>query len=204
MRAVMISEFGPPSMLTPVDLPDPEPAAGQVVVRVAFAGITFVETQVRAGRPPHPAMAPELPAVLGNSIGGVVCAIGGDVSEQLIGARALATTGGRGGYAQRCAVPADALFAIPDALALEEAVALLADGRTAVGLTEMADPQPGEVVLVEAAAGGVGSLLVQLAAAAGARVVAVAGGPRKLAVARELGAELAIDYRKPGWDAAVR
>src|SRR5579875_2204613 len=122
MLAVTLSEFGPPSVLRPVELPDPAPGAGQAVVQVAFASITFVETQVRAGRPPNPAMAPELPAVLGNGVGGVVS--------------------GRGGYAQRCAVPAAGLIPIPDALAMDEAVALLADGRTAVGLTEMARPQP--------------------------------------------------------------
>ncbi len=204
MLAVTLREFGPPSVLTAVELPDPVPGASQVVVRVAFASITFVETQLRAGRPPNLAMAPELPAVLGNGVGGVVSAIGADVNPALVGARVVTTTGGRGGYAQRCSVTAAGLIRIPDALAIDDAVALLADGRTAVGLTEIAHPQPGETVLVEAAAGGVGSLLVQLAVHAGARVVAVAGGRRKLQVARDLGAEIAIDYLQPEWAAAVR
>jgi NADPH2:quinone reductase len=204
MLAVIFSEFGPPSVLTPVELPDPVPGAGQVVVQVAFASITFVETQVRAGRAPNQAMAPELPAVLGNGVGGVVSAVGVGLDPALIGVRVVTTTGGRGGYAQRCAVPAAGLIPIPDTLATADAVALLADGRTAVGLTEMADPQPDETVLVEAAGGGVGSLLVQLAVSAGARVVALAGGTRKLQVARDLGAEVAIDYLQPGWATAVR
>lgn len=204
MRAVMLSEFGPSSVLMPVDLPDPVPDSGQVVVRVAFASITFVETQVRVGRPPNPAMAPELPVVLGNGVGGVVDAVGAGADPALIGARVVTTTGGHGGYAQRCAVPAAGLIPIPDTLAIDEAVALLADGRTAVALTETAGPQAGETVLVEAAAGGVGSLLVQLAVYAGARVVALAGGARKLQVARDLGAEVAIDYLRPGWPTAVR
>ena len=76
MLAVMLAEFGPPSVLTPAELPDPVPGPGQVVVEAAFANITFVETQIRAGRPPNPAMAPALPAVLGNGIGGVVSAVG--------------------------------------------------------------------------------------------------------------------------------
>src|SRR5579875_2780934 len=110
MLAVTLSEFGPPSVLRPVELPDPAPGAGQAVVRVSFASITFVETQVRAGRPPNPSMAPELPAVLGNGVGGVVSAVGEDVDPALIGVRVVTTTGGRGGYAQLCAVPADGLI----------------------------------------------------------------------------------------------
>jgi len=204
MLAVVISEFGPPSVLTPAGLPDPVPGPGQVVVEAAFAGITFVDTQIRAGRPPHPAMAPALPAVLGNGISGVVAAVGDAVDPALVGSRVVTATGGRGGYAQRCAVPASALLPVPDALSADQAVALLADGRTALALVAAASLQPGETVLVEAAAGGVGSLLVQLARRAGARVVALAGGPRKLTVARELGADLAVDYRQPGWAAIVR
>jgi NADPH2:quinone reductase len=175
-----------------------------VLVQVAFASVTFVETQIRAGRPPNPAMAPQLPAVLGNGVGGVVSAVGTGGDPALIGARVVSTTGGRGGYAQRCAVPAGGLIPIPDALTTDEAVALLADGRTAVALTDAAGPAPGETVLVEAAAGGVGSLLVQLTVHAGARVVAVAGGSRKLQVARGLGAEVAVDYNQPDWPAAIR
>jgi NADPH2:quinone reductase len=202
--AVMLAEFGPPSVLRPAELPDPVPGLGQVVVEAAFANITFVETQIRAGRPPNPAMAPALPAVLGNGIGGVVSAVGEGVDPALAGTRVVTSTGGSGGYAQRCAVPADGLIQIPDLLPTDEAVALLADGRTALALADAADPRPGETVLVEAAAGGVGSLLVQLAKGAGARVVALAGGPRKLAAARDLGADLAVDYREPGWAEAVR
>ncbi|HEY3952865.1 MAG TPA: zinc-binding dehydrogenase [Streptosporangiaceae bacterium] len=205
MRAVALPEFGPPSVLTPVgDWPDPVPGPGQVLVRTGFANITFVETQIRAGRPPNPAMAPALPVVLGNGVGGVVAAAGAGVAPELTGTRVVTTTGGHGGYAERCTVPAAGLIPVPAALSVDQAVALLADGRTAVALTDAAGPGPGETVLVEAAAGGVGSLLVQLAASAGARVVALAGGPRKLAVARELGAQVAVDYLQPDWVAAVR
>ena len=203
MLAVMLAEFGPPSVLVPAELPDPAPGPGQVVVEAAFANITFVETQIRAGRPPNPAMAPALPAVLGNGTGGVVSVVGEGVDPALAGTCVVTSTGGRGGYAQRCAVPADGLIPVPGSLPVDEAVALLADGRTALGLADAADLRPGETVLVEAAAGGVGSLLVQLAKRAGARVVALAGGPRKLAAARELGADLAVDYREPGWAEAV-
>jgi len=89
-------------------------------------------------------------------------------------------------------------------MAMSDAVALLADGRTAVALTDRALIRPGDTVLVEAAAGGVGSLLVQLAKRAGARVVAAAGGERKLAVAHALGADITVDYRVPSWTEEVR
>jgi len=202
--AVMLAEFGPPSVLTPAEQPDPAPGPGQVVVEAAFANITFVETQIRAGRPPNPAMAPALPAVLGNGVGGVVSVVGEGADPALAGTRVVTGTGGSGGYAQRCAVPAAGLIPVPGSLPMDEAVALLADGRTALALADVADPRPGETVLIEAAAGGVGSLLVQLAKRSGARVVALAGGPRKLAAARELGADFAVDYREPGWAEAVR
>ncbi|MEA2155458.1 MAG: NADPH:quinone reductase [Solirubrobacteraceae bacterium] len=201
MRAVVLSEFGPPAGLVAVGVPDPVAGAGQALVEVQLAGVTFVETQVRAGRPPHPAMAPVLPVVPGNGVGGRVAAVGEGVDEGLVGRRVVTTTGGSGGYAERVAVSAQSLIEVPDELAMADAVALLADGRTALSLLEAVAPQPGETVLVLAAGGGVGSLLVQLARAAGARVVAAASGPRKGELARELGAEVAVDYAEACWTA---
>jgi NADPH2:quinone reductase len=93
---------------------------------------------------------------------------------------------------------------VPEKVGLDEAVALLADGRTAIALIRAANVRPGQTVLVEAAAGGVGSLLVQLARGAGARVVAAAGGPRKVSLATSLGADVAVDYTEPGWADRVR
>jgi NADPH2:quinone reductase len=144
-------------------------------------------------------MAPALPAVLGNGVGGIVPAIGPGVDRALAGRRVVTTTGGAGGYAERVAVDASLPLEVPAPLDLHDAVALLADGRTALSLIEAARVQPGERVLVEAAAGGVGSLLVQLARNAGAHVVAAAGGERKLALPRELGADAAVDYARAGW-----
>jgi len=200
MRAVVLREFGPPERLMAEDLPDPPPGPGELLIEVEAASITFVETQIRAGRPPHPPMAPPLPAVLGNGVGGVVVAAGAGADRALLGRRVVTTTGGAGGYAERAAVDAGLPVEVPAALALQDAVALLADGRTALSLIEAAAVRPGERVLVEGAAGGVGSLLVQLARNAGARVVAAAGGERKLTLARELGAEAAVDYSREGWD----
>ncbi|WP_433327889.1 zinc-binding dehydrogenase [Spirillospora sp. CA-294931] len=197
MRAVWLKEFGGPEVLSVGDAPDPVAGPGQALVEVAFANITFVETQARSGAPGPFTL--ELPVIPGNGVGGVVRAVGEGVDAGLVGRRVISGMGGSGGYAELAAVDAAGLFEVPEALGLDEAVALLADGRTATMMARAVDPKPGERVLVEAAAGGVGTLLVQLAAAAGATVVAAAGGARKLDVARGLGAHEAVDYTVPGW-----
>src|SRR6266704_1038117 len=110
---------------------------------------------------PNPTMAPRLPAILGNGVGGVVASVGPGVDPALVSSRVITSTGGSGGYAERVAVDAAGLITVPDELEMAEAVALLADGRTALSLVRAAAPRPGETVLVEAAAGGVGSLLVR-------------------------------------------
>jgi NADPH2:quinone reductase len=171
----------------------------EVVIDVEFANVTFVETQVRAGRPPHPSMLPVLPAVLGNGVGGTV----GD-GNPWAGRRVVASLNGTGGYAERAVSSVARLIGVPDGLTTRDAVALLADGRTALALAGRADLRAGETVLVEAAGGGVGTLLVQIARRAGARVVAVAGQPRKLALARDLGADVTVDYSRDGWEQQVR
>ena len=199
MRAVVLSRFGPPGGLAMAEVPDPAPGPGQLVIDVEIANITFVETQVRAGRSPNPAMAPALPWIPGNGVGGVVAAVGLGVDPAVLGNRVISSTGGSGGYAEQVAVDAAGVIAVQDGIELDAAVALLADGRTAVALMRAAAVRPGETVLVEAAAGGVGSLLVQLARSAGARVVAAAGGDRKLDLARRLGAGIAVDYTRPAW-----
>ncbi|WP_072476520.1 zinc-binding dehydrogenase [Amycolatopsis australiensis] len=199
MRAVWLREFGGPEVLVPGDAPDPVPGPGQVLVEVAFANITFVETQFRAGRPgPFRAEPPLIP---GNGVGGVISAVGDGVDTGLAGQRVVTSTGGSGGYAERVAVDAAAVFPVPDGLGLDAAVALLADGRTATGLIRATRVRPGERVLVEAAAGGVGSLLVQLAKAAGASVVGAVGGQAKLA--RVPGADTVVDYLAPDWTSSV-
>lgn len=201
MRAVWLREFGEPEVLVEGEAPDPVAAPGQVLVEVAFAAVHFIETQFRAtGKGPYRG---ELPMIPGNGVGGVISGLGEGVDPALAGRRVVTSTGGSGGYAQRVAVDAAGVFDVPDGLALESAVALLGDGRTATGLVHATTVAAGDRVLVEAAAGGVGSLLVQLAKAAGAEVVGVAGGARKVAHVRELGADLAVDYRSPDWAARV-
>lgn len=199
MRAVVIREFGPPEVLEPADVAEVRAGPDEVVIDVEFANVTFVETQVRAGRPPHPSMLPALPAILGNGVGGTV----GDASPWS-GLRVVASLNGRGGYAERAVATASALIRVPEELAMRDAVALLADGRTALALAGHADLEAGVTVLVEAAGGGVGTLLVQIARRAGARVVALASQPRKLALARDLGADVTVDYSQDGWERQVR
>ncbi|GGQ43032.1 NADPH2:quinone reductase [Actinomadura coerulea] len=198
MRAVWLRKFGGPEVLVAGDAPDPVPGEGRALVEVEFANITFVETQMRSGTGPSPARW-EPPVIPGNGVGGVVAAVGDGVDGALVGRRVVSSTGGTGGYAEKAAVDARGLFEVPDGLALDDAVALLADGRTAAMMTRAARIREGERVLVEAAAGGVGTLLVQLAKARGAAVVAAARGARKTELAVRLGADEAVDYGEPGW-----
>jgi len=196
VRAVWVREFGGPEVLRVEDTPDPVAGPGQVLVEVGHANITFVETQVRAGKAPWPVV---LPMILGGGVGGTVVRAS-DIG--LIGARVVTSTGGRGGYAERVAVDVAELMPVPEDVPLDHAVALLADGRTAVLIVDAVGLKAGDRVLVEAAAGSVGTLLVQLAKAAGAVVVAAAGGPRKTTLVT--GADVVVDYLEADWADQVR
>src|SRR5258708_3478624 len=162
MRAVVMREFGPPPVLQEAEAPEVRPGPGEVVIDVGYAGVTFVETQVRAGRPPNPAMLPALPAILGNGVGSTVAEIGDGVDRPLTGRRVVASLTGTGGYAERAVAAAGQLAEVRDGVALRDAVALLADGRTALALAGRARLTEADTVLVEAAAGGGGTLLVPL------------------------------------------
>ncbi|GAA3469399.1 zinc-binding dehydrogenase [Nonomuraea roseola] len=197
MRAVVMEEFGEPEVLRVRQVDDPVPGPGQVLVAVAYASITFVETQVRSGEGPFG--RPPLPRVPGNGVGGRILAVGPEVDPALVGAVVVTTTGGEGGYAELALARAQEVVPVPAGLELEDAVALLADGRTALLLHRQAEVGPGQRVLVEAAAGGVGSLLVQLAAAEGAQVIGAARGAGKAGLVTSLGAAAYVDYSLPGW-----
>ncbi|MER5646155.1 zinc-binding dehydrogenase [Streptosporangium sp. NPDC002524] len=198
-----VTSFGDPGVLVPGEAPDPVAGPGQVVVEVSVAGITFVETQIRRGVDRWQAR-PEPPYVPGGTVAGRVGPLGEDVDPDWSGRRVVAGTGESGGFAERAVAAARDLIPVPEGLGLPEALALYPDGGTALGLVEGARIRPGEWVLVEAAGGGVGSLLVQLARAAGARVVGAARGARKLELARDLGAEVVVDYSDPDWAKRVR
>jgi NADPH2:quinone reductase len=203
MQAVWIHEFGGPEVLTVRETPDPAPAPGQVVVDVAAASITFIETLVRANKAPFPSGGPQPPYVPGNGVGGTVAALGEGVDPSWLGRRVVSTTGGTGGYATRVAVPAAGLIPVPDGVSLLDATALLADGRTATGLAEAARLAPGDRVLILAAAGGVGTLLIQLTRLAGAYAIGAAS-PGKQTVIADLGVDEAVDYTSPVWTADLK
>src|SRR6266700_3309786 len=132
MRAVWLTAFGDPRVLVAGEAPEPVPGAGQVLVEVAYANVTFVETQFRAsGAGPFRGQLPMIP---GNGVGGVVAAVGAGTDPELVGTRVISGTGGSGGYAGRAAVDAAGMIEVTDGLALDVAVALLADGRTATML----------------------------------------------------------------------
>jgi NADPH:quinone reductase len=204
MRVVRALRFGGPEVLVADREPEPVAGPGQVVVEVSVAAIDFVQTQLRRGWTPGPPL-PTPPYVPGSSIAGHVGSVGEGVNPGWIGRRVVGhTASGGGGNAERAVVAVEELVPVPAGLGLPEAAALLDDGPTALGLVTGAGVGPGEWVLVEAAAGGVGGLLVQLARAAGARVVGAARGRPKLELARALGAEAVVDYSEPGWPERVR
>ncbi len=182
MRAIQISEYGGPEVLRLVDLPTPEPGTGEVLVRVSLAGVNFADTHRRT----NTYLAKEdLPFVPGTEVAGV---------REDTGERVVALTGS-GGYAEYAIAPGALTFSIPDGIDDATALALLLQGLTAWHLYRTcARVAPGESVVVHAAAGGVGSLAVQLGRSMGAgRVIATASTEDKRALALELGADVALD-----------
>ncbi|MEY9871052.1 NADPH2:quinone reductase [Streptacidiphilus sp. MAP12-33] len=206
MLASVVREFGGPQVLRPEQVEAPEAGPGEVLVRVAAAGVQFVETQIRSGAMAGTPLAPDtLPWTPGREVAGEVVAVGTGVDRALLGRLVAGQTPRGGGYAEVAVLDAASAHLVPDGLAAAEAVSLLGTGRTALALSELAPMGAGDVVLVESAAGAVGALLLQLARAAGAaRVIGLARGDSKLALAREFGAHSAVDYGRPGWSAALR
>ncbi|PKW09158.1 NADPH:quinone reductase [Streptomyces sp. 1222.5] len=205
MHAVRLHAFGPAENLTYEEVADPVPGPGQVRVAVAAAGVHLLDAALREGRPgPLPA-PPVLPTVPGREVAGTVDALGDGTDATWLGRRVVAHLGTvPGGYAELAVTGADRLHEIPEGLDPAAAVAMIGTGRTALGITGFAEPGPDDVVVVPAAAGGIGTLLVQYAKNAGATVVGLAGGARKTARVRANGADLAVDYTAPGWPAEVR
>ncbi|MEV4598870.1 zinc-binding dehydrogenase [Amycolatopsis sp. NPDC049253] len=203
MRVVRFHEYGPPDVLRVDEAPDPRPGSGEMLIRVTAAGIGFADVRIRAGLMRTALPDLPLPFAPGFEVAGTVVAVGAGVDARTVGRQVVGTTSG-GGYAELAILPAASAVPLPDALDDRMAVALLGQGATAVGVAEAAGLTSADTVLVEAAAGGVGSLLVQLAKHAGATVVAAARGETKLAVAKQLGADVVIDYSTPDWPRRVR
>ncbi|HJP72667.1 MAG TPA: zinc-binding dehydrogenase [Pseudonocardiaceae bacterium] len=199
MRAIRVNEFGGPDVLVVESVADPVPGEGQVLVDVRLAGVAYGEVMVRSGRYPLP-----LPWIPGGEVGGEVVAVGPGVDESLIGQIVVATTTEpAGGYAERAVTPVAYTFPVPDGLALDAALAVFQAGALARGLLAAMRLSADDTVLITAAAGRIGSLLVQTATAAGATVIGAASN-MKLDAVTKFGADHAIDYGRTGWADQVR
>lgn len=204
MHAIRQYEFGPAETLRYEEVPDVEPAAGQLRIAVRAAGVHLVDTSIRKGESGGPFPPPELPMTPGREVAGVVDRVGDGVDPSWVGRRAVAHLGfASGGYAELAVVNAASVHDIPAGLTDEAAVASIGTGRTAAAILEVAAITGDDVVVVPAAAGGIGSLLVQAGRNAGAYVVGLAG-PSKVDTVRKLGADVAVDYTDAGWADAVR
>ncbi|WP_421739898.1 quinone oxidoreductase family protein [Caulobacter sp.] len=189
MLAIQIQKTGGPEVLEAVDLPVPKPPPGQILIRHHAVGLNFIDTYHRSGLYPL-----KLPMVLGLEASGTVEAVGDGVTRFAVGDR-VAYNGSPGAYAESAVVPADRAVKVPDAVSLEIAAAVLLKGMTAEFLVRRCfHVKPGDVVLVHAAAGGVGSILVQWCKALGASVIATVGSDAKASIARDLGADHVILY----------
>ncbi|GGJ30873.1 zinc-binding dehydrogenase [Streptomyces brasiliensis] len=205
MHAIRLHAFGPADNLTYEKVEDPVPGPGQVRIAVAAAGVHLLDTALRQGtRGPLPEL-PALPTVPGREVAGVVDTLGEGVAELWLGRRVVTHLGfAPGGYAELAVTDVERLHEVPQRVDFAKAVAMIGTGRTAMGIVQFAEPGPESVVVVPAAAGGLGTLLVQYARNAGATVVGLAGGSAKVARVRANGADLAVDYTEPGWPEKVR
>lgn len=189
MRAILITETGGPEVLRLADVPDPKPGPGQLLVELAAAGVNYIDTYHRSGAYPIP-----LPFIPGVEGAGTVTAVGSGVQQAAVGDRVAWATS-LGSYAEEALVAAEQAVAVPDGVDIETAAGSLLQGITAHYLSVSVHPvQPGETVLVHAAAGGVGLLLTQLATARGARVIGTVSTSEKERLAREAGAAEVIRY----------
>src|ERR1043165_5455137 len=199
MKAIRIEKTGGPEVLTLADVPAPEPKPNEAVVEIAASGVNFIDVYFREGR--YPA---QLPITLGQEAAGTVTAIGAEVRNVKVGDR-VAYASVQGSYAESAAVPAERLVLVPDGIDLKIAAAGMLPGVTAHYLVHSTYPlRSGETAIVHAAAGGVGLLLVQLAKAAGARVIGTAGSREKAQLARDAGAGEMIVYTEPDFESEAK
>jgi NADPH2:quinone reductase len=201
MRAMVATQWGEPRDLQLMELPDPQPGPRQVAIDVHASACNFFDILMVQGKYQ---VRPPLPFSPGGEVSGVVRAVGADVERIARGDRVFAMLGW-GGYASVALAPADAVYRMPDSMTFDHGAAFGVVYQTSYfGLVYRANVQPGETLLVHAAAGGVGLAAVQIGRALGARVFATAGSAAKLDVARAHGAEEAYDYSNPDWVERVK
>ncbi|MCS5687262.1 MAG: NADPH:quinone oxidoreductase family protein [Acidimicrobiales bacterium] len=192
MRAVVCSQFGPPEDLSVVELADPDPGPGEVLIQVEAASVTFPDTLMLEDKYQFKA---DLPYVPGGEVAGTVAALGDDVDTVDVGSRVLCPLGSTGGYAELAVAQASAVRLLPDEVEFADSTGLLyAHGTTYYGLKHRGSLQEGETLLVLGAGGHVGLSAVELGKLMGARVIAAASTEEKLDLCRERGADETINY----------
>lgn len=209
MRAITVQQFGGPQVLTPTEIEDVAPRPGEVLIRTRYADVMYLDTQLRAGWG-QDFFDLTLPYVPGGAVGGEIVAVGAGVDPARIGEMVIARTAASGigsgqpigGYAELARARDEGARVLPPGVDLVTATAIVHDGQTAQALLRSAAVRPGETVLVTAAGGGVGVLLVQLLRAAGATVFAAAS-QRKQELLTRLGPDISVDYTEPEWTAAL-
>jgi NADPH2:quinone reductase len=205
MHAIRLHAFGPAENLTYERTEDPVPGPGQVRIAVRAAGVHLLDTALREGQQGPLPEPTALPTVPGREVAGTVESLGEGVAGLWLGKRVVAHLGfAPGGYAELAVTDVDRVHEIPANLDFAQAVAMIGTGRTAMGIVQFAELGPTSVVVIPAAAGGIGTLLVQYAKNAGATVIGLAGGPAKTAQVQANGADLAVDYKDPSWPDKVR
>ncbi len=206
MKAAYIEQTGPPENIIYGDLPNPDPKGSEVLVKVSAVSVNPVDTYIRGGAD---FWELPMPFIVGCDLAGVVEGLGPDATLFKVGDRVWATNQGlvgrQGTFAEYCAVDECWLYPTPDGVDNDTAAASSLVGVTAhLGLFRQAKLQAGESVFVHGGSGGVGSMVVQMARAAGARVITTGGSDEKLAMCRELGADAAVNYKTEDVDAAAR
>ena len=201
MRGVSITEPGDADVLQAVDIEAPTPGPGRVVVDTVAAGVNRADVMQRRGHYPPPKGASPLP---GLELSGTIREVGPEVEDWSVGDEVCALVDG-GGYAEQVLVPATQLLPVPDGVSVRDAAGLPEVACTVWSNVFMtANLQPDEVLLVHGGTSGIGTIAIQLAKAAGARVAVTAGSEEKLAFCRELGADIAINYREQDFVEEVR
>jgi NADPH:quinone reductase-like Zn-dependent oxidoreductase len=205
MTTVRIDRFGGPDVLALHEVPVPEPGPGQILVRVESAGVNFADVMRRRNDPyPFPTVLPFTP---GGEVAGTVEALGDGVQGPPVGTPVFALVGndGSNGYAQYAVANAQQVIPIPPGLTVDQAAGIVVAGATAMlALTDVGSLQAGQTVLIEGAAGGLGTYAVQIAKLLGATVIGAASTAARREAALASGADHVVDYTQPGWDDAVR